>query len=122
MIKAIFVPILIRMRFYRFYLSLLTDTWFFAVLYTRHIVNCGLIFRMAITVITIAVANNMFRLIRLTASGISHWRDLSASGMIELLTVTISRSRRMISFRSGSCLSKLERVKENILEVFQIRK
>ncbi len=28
----------------------------------------------------------------------------------------------MISFRSGSCLSKLERVKENIFEVFQIRK
>ncbi len=27
----------------------------------------------------------------------------------------------MISFRSGSCLSKLERVKENIFEVFQIR-
>ncbi len=26
----------------------------------------------------------------------------------------------MISFRSGSCLSKLERVKENIFEVFQI--
>jgi hypothetical protein len=41
---------------------------------------------------------------------------------VELLTITISRSRRMISFRSRSCPSKLERVKENILEVFQIRK
>ncbi len=28
-------------------------------------------------------------------------------------------SRRMISFRSGSCLSKLERVKENIIKVPQ---
>ena len=28
-------------------------------------------------------------------------------------------SRRMISFRLGSCLSKLERVKENILKVPQ---
>jgi hypothetical protein len=27
----------------------------------------------------------------------------------------------MIGFGSGSCLSKLERVKENILEVFHIR-
>ena len=27
----------------------------------------------------------------------------------------------MISLRSGSCLSKLERVKENIFEVFQIK-
>jgi hypothetical protein len=30
-------------------------------------------------------------------------------------------SRRMISFRSGSCLSKLERVKENTLKVFRMR-
>ena len=28
-------------------------------------------------------------------------------------------SRRMISFRLGSCLSKLERVKENIFKVSQ---
>jgi hypothetical protein len=40
----------------------------------------------------IAVPKNMFR---------------SASGEIELLSVTISVSRRMIPFRLGSCLSKL---------------
>ena len=39
---------------------------------------------------------------------------------IELLTVTISVSRRMIPFRLGSCLSKLERVKANSIEIFKI--
>jgi len=39
---------------------------------------------------------------------------------IELLTVTISVSRRMISFLSGSCLSKLERVKANSNEMVKI--
>jgi len=51
-------------------------------------------------------------------------KALGASGIavpkksvpFELLTVTISISRRMIPFPSGSCLSKLERVKANSIE------
>jgi len=39
---------------------------------------------------------------------------------IELLTVTISVSRRMIPFSSGSCLSKLDRVKTNSNEMVKI--
>ena len=39
---------------------------------------------------------------------------------IEFLTVTISVSHRMIPFRLGSCLSKLERVKANSNEVVKI--
>jgi len=39
---------------------------------------------------------------------------------IELLTVTITVSCRMILFRSGSCLSKLERVKANSIEIAKI--
>jgi len=37
-----------------------------------------------------------------------------------MLTVTIPVSRRMIPFLSGSCLSKLERVKGNSIEVAKI--
>jgi hypothetical protein len=39
---------------------------------------------------------------------------------IELLAVTISVSRRMILFRSGNCLSKLERVKANSIKMSKI--
>ena len=39
---------------------------------------------------------------------------------IELLTVTISVSRRIVPFPSESCLSKLERVKANSIEVVKI--
>jgi hypothetical protein len=39
---------------------------------------------------------------------------------IELLTVTIPVSCRMIPFRSGSCPSKLERVKANSIEIAKI--
>jgi len=46
--------------------------------------------------------------------------DVSAFGEIELLTVAISVSRRMIPFPSGSCLSKLERVKANSNAVVKI--
>jgi len=38
----------------------------------------------------------------------------------ELLAVAISRSRRIIPFGSGSCLSKLERVKANSIKIFKI--
>ena len=38
----------------------------------------------------------------------------------ELFTVTISVSRRIILFPSGSCLSKLERVKANSIEMSKI--
>jgi hypothetical protein len=48
--------------------------------------------------------------------------DLSANlcgGLNHFLKQFVA-SRRMISFRSGSRLSKLERVKENIIEILQI--
>jgi hypothetical protein len=45
---------------------------------------------------------------------------LSAFGEIELLAIAISVSRRMIPFPWASCLSKLERVKANSIEVFKI--
>jgi hypothetical protein len=54
----------------------------------------------------------MFRFIRL-------WRDLSAFGVVEWFAVKISMSRRVISFRSGSCLSKLDRVKANSFEIIK---
>jgi len=46
--------------------------------------------------------------------------DLSAFGVIEPFPATITASRRMISFRSASCLSKLERVKANSIKVVKI--
>jgi len=52
----------------------------------------------------------------------SDYRSCQKYVPVELLTITVSKSRRMISFRSGSCLSNFERVKENIFEVFQIRR
>jgi len=55
----------------------------------------------------------MFRLFRL-------WRGLSALGVIESLLITTIVSRRMIWFRSGSCLSKLERVKAGSIELIKI--
>jgi len=49
-----------------------------------------------------------------------HYSSAHKYVLFESLAVTVSVSRRMISFRSESCLSKLERVKANSIEVVKI--